>query len=75
MARRTLHSVTWSDGWKEDRVCFIPDEMTPCFQLQLDSLEQHLVHLAARRVYYAIAETGPLCQYQDSNGYRRFLAS
>ena len=41
---------------------------------QLDSLEQHLVHLAAKRVYCAIAETWPLCQNQDSNGHRRFLA-
>ena len=38
---------------------------------QLDSLGQHLVHLAAKRVYYAIAETWPLCQNQDSNGHRR----
>jgi hypothetical protein len=165
MARPTLHSITWSDGWKEDRVCFIPEEMAPCFPLQLedrelrswvtyadkgngkakrkkkgesrcqkpklwavviieelqqadafayevtlrriykngdriirvliendpndqtdeanvlslispqleqlDSLEQHLIHLAAKRVYYAIADTWPLCQNQDSNGHRR----
>ncbi|MFH1919774.1 MAG: hypothetical protein ABIP48_07825 [Planctomycetota bacterium] len=37
---------------------------------QLDALEQHLVHLAAKRVYYAIAETWPLCQNHDSNGRR-----
>ena len=162
MARPILHSITWSDGWKEDRVSFIPEEMAPGFPLQLedrelrcwvtypdkgngkgkrkkkgksrrqkpklwavviieelqqadafayqvslrriykkgdriirvwlendpndqsdeakvlsfispqleqlDSLEQHLVHLAAKRVYCAIAQTWPLCQNQDSNG-------
>ncbi|NQT37300.1 MAG: hypothetical protein HQ581_07425 [Planctomycetes bacterium] len=160
MARPTLHSITWSDGWKEDCVGFIPEEMAPCFPLQLedselrcwvsypdkrsgkakrkkngkssrrkpklwavliieevrqadpfafevalrriykkgdrvfrvwvkndpndqsddanvfsfispqpeqlDSLEQHLIDMAAKRVYYAIADTWPLCQNQDS---------
>jgi hypothetical protein len=165
MARPTLHSITWSDGWKEDRVSFIPGEISPGFPLQLedrelrcwvtypekgngkgkrkkkgksrrrkpklwavviieelqqadafayevtlrriykkgdriirvwvendpddqsdeanvlsfispqveqlDSLEQHLVHLAAKRVYYAIAQTWQLCQDQDSNDHSR----
>ena len=31
---------------------------------QLDSLEQHLVHMAAKRVYYAIAQTWSLRQDQ-----------
>jgi len=164
MARPILHSITWSDGWKEDRVSFIRKEMAPGFALQLedrelrcwvtypgrengkakrkkkgksrrrkpklwavviieelqqadafayevtlrriykkgdriirvwvendpdnqsdeakvlsfispqveqlDSLEQHLVHLAAKRVYCAIAQTWPLCQNPDSNGRR-----
>jgi len=39
---------------------------------QLDSLEQHLIHLVAKRVYCAIAQTWPLRQDQDSNGRRRF---
>jgi hypothetical protein len=165
MARPTVHSITWSDGWKEDHVSFIPEKMAPCFPLQLedrelccwvtypdrgngkakrkkkgkcrrqkpklwavviieelqqadafayevtlrriykkgdriirvwvkndpndqsdeakvlsflspqleqlDPLEQHLVHLAAKRVYCAVAETWPLCQDQDPNGRRR----
>ena len=164
MARPILHSITWSDGWKEDRVNFIPEEMAPGFPLQLedrelrcwvtyhdkgngkakrkkkgrsrrlkpklwavviieelqqadafayevalrriykkgdriirvwvendpndqsdeakvlsfispqleqlDSLEQHLVHLAAKRVYCAIAQTWQLGQDQDSNVHR-----
>jgi hypothetical protein len=165
MARPILHSITWSDEWKEDRESFIPEELAPCFPLQLedrelrcwvtypengngkskrkkkgksrrqkpklwavliieelqqadafayevtlrriytqgyrknkvwekndandqsdeakvftfispqleqlDSLEQHLVHMAAKRVYYAIAETWSLSQDQDSNDRRR----
>ena len=161
MTRPVIHSITWSDGWKEDRVGFIPEGMTPCFLLQLedrelrcwatypgkgngktkrkkkgksrrqkpklwavviieelqqvdafsyaitlrrvfkegdrivrvqvendpsdqsdeakvfslispkieqlDSLEQHLVHMAAKRVYFAIAETWSLCHNHDSN--------
>ena len=39
MARPMLHSITWSDGWKEDRVSFIPEEMTPGFPLQLEDRE------------------------------------
>lgn len=164
MARPTLHSITWSDEWKEDRLSFITEEMAPGFPLQLedrelrcwvtypdkgnekakrkkkgksrrrkpklwavviieelqqadtfayevtlrriykkgdrsirvwvkndpndqsdeanvlsfvspqleqlDSLEQHLVHLAAKRVYYAIAQTWHLFQTQESNGHR-----
>ena len=162
MARPTLHSITWSDEWKEDRVNLIPEEVAPCFPLQLedrelrcwvtypdkgngkakrkkkgksrrqkpklwavviieelqqadafayevtlrriykkgdriikvwvkndandqsdeakvftfispqleqlDSLEQHLVHMAAKRVYYAISQTWPLYQNEVSNG-------
>jgi hypothetical protein len=165
MARPSLHSITWSDGWKEDRESFIPEQIAPCFPLQLedrelrcwvtyhekgngkakrkkkgksrrqkpklwavliieelqqadafayevtlrriykkgdriirvwvkndandqsdeakvftfispqleqlDSLEQHLVHMAAKRVYYAIAQTWPLYRSQDSNSPRR----
>ena len=164
MARPTLHSITWSDEWKEDRVSLIPEETAPGFPLQLedrelrcwvtypdkengkakcrkkgktrrrkpklwavviieelqqadafayqvslrriykkgdriikvwlendpndqsdeanvlslispqieqlDSLEQHLVHLAAKRVYYAIAQTWQLGQDRDSNVHR-----
>ncbi len=39
MARPILHSITWSDGWKEDRVDFIPEEMAPGFPLQLEDRE------------------------------------
>jgi hypothetical protein len=39
MARPTLHSITWSDGWKEDRASVIPEEMAPCFPLQLEDKE------------------------------------
>ena len=165
MARLTIHSIKWSNEWKENRASHVPDGMAPCFPLQLedreihcwvtysdkrsgkakrkkkgksrrqkpklwavviieevqqvdafayevtlkriykmgdrivkvwvkndpndqsdeskvfnliapqsghlDSLEQHLVHMAAKRVYYAIAETWPPCQNQDSNDRRR----
>ena len=158
MARPTLRSITWSDGWSEDHVNLTPEELASCFPLQLedrelrcwvtypdkgagkakrkkkwksrrqkpklwavviieelrqadafayevtlrriykrgelvirvwvkndaddqsdeakvftfispqlerlDSLEQHLVHMAAKRVYYAIPQTWSLCQNQ-----------
>ena len=35
MARPIFHSITWSDGWKADRVRF----MAPCFPLQLEDRE------------------------------------
>lgn len=33
----------------------------------LDLIEQHMVHLVTKRVYYAIAQTWPSCQDQDTN--------
>ena len=39
MARPIIHSITWSDGWKEGRVGFIPEEVAPCFPLQLEDRE------------------------------------
>jgi hypothetical protein len=41
---------------------------------QLDSLEQHLIHMTAKRVYFAIAETWALCQNQGSNDRSRSRA-
>ena len=39
MARPILHSITWSDGWNEDHVNLIPEQMAPCFPLQLEDRE------------------------------------
>ena len=39
MARPILHSITWSDEWNEDRESFIPEEVSPCFPLQLEDRE------------------------------------
>lgn len=160
MARPVIHSITWSDDWKENRFGFIPEGTAPCSPLQLedrelrcwaiypdkgnrkakrkkkgtsrrqkpklwavviieevlqvdaflyeitlrrvfkegerivrvqvendpndqsdetkvfslispkieqlDSLEQHLIHMAAKRVYFAIAETWAVCHNQGS---------
>lgn len=39
MARPILHSITWSDGWNEGHVNLIPEQMAPCFPLQLEDRE------------------------------------
>jgi len=36
MTRPVIHSITWSDEWKEDRVGFIHEGTAPCSPLQLD---------------------------------------
>ncbi len=38
MARPIIHSITWSDGWREDRIGS-SEETAPCFPLQLEDRE------------------------------------